>query len=77
MADLFKWKVALYEKRRGFQKIEGDVKDKFLRANHYGMHLNPEGYVASAGTCAGDSGGPLYTHELDLKNHERKYIVTG
>jgi len=78
VADYFKWKVALYKNdHNGFKKIEGVVRDKFLRANHYGMHLNPEGYVASAGTCAGDSGGPLYNHELDLKSYEKRYVVTG
>jgi len=77
VGDIFKWKVALYERKNGFRKIPEDEGEKFLRTNHYGMRLNPEGYVASAGTCAGDSGGPLYTHELDFKQHKRRYIVTG
>ena len=39
---------------------------------HYGARHGLAGYVTSAGTCSGDSGGPLYTEP-----EPGVYVVTG
>ncbi len=36
------------------------LKDTLLGFFHYGAKYGLDGYVTSAGTCKGDSGGPLY-----------------
>ena len=59
-----------------FYKLSGKTK-KYVRKHHYGEHLGFGGYVASAGTCYGDSGGPLYQEQIDSRTGRKKYIVTG
>ena len=68
VANKYPWKVAIFRKndQRGFDRIEEDneLYNK-LRSKHYGIQkgLNKDSYVASAGTCSGDSGGPLYMRD--------------
>ena len=48
------------------------LKSVILRKFHYGAKYDPVGYVTSAGTCSGDSGGPLY-----VETRPGQYVVTG
>ena len=48
------------------------LKSVILRKFHYGAKYDPVGYVTSAGTCSGDSGGPLY-----VENRPGQFVVTG
>ena len=78
MADTFPWKVAVWENKQGkFKKVKVSKSQEYLKKYHYGVRYSPNGYVASAGTCRGDSGGPLYMTETDLGNTKKSYIVTG
>ena len=51
--------------------------DEIVRKHHYGERLGFGGYVASAGTCSGDSGGPVYQEQIDIVAGKIKYVVTG
>ena len=59
-----------------FVKWSNNTKD-FVRKHHYGEHLGFGGYVAAAGTCSGDSGGPAYQEQIDKVTGAKKYVVTG
>ena len=48
------------------------MKTLILSRFHYGAKHTKYGYVTSAGTCNGDSGGPLY-----LEPKEDYFVVTG
>ena len=76
MGDKYPWKVGVWTSEGGqFKKIkEGDTVS-YLTKYHYGAKQSSEGYVASAGTCSGDSGGPLYVSQ-DFEN-KNKYVVIG
>ena len=76
VANEYDWRVAIYRKNAqgGFDMIEDDDPSyNKLKKKHYGIKegLNEWGYVASAGTCSGDSGGPLYVSDSDQS------VVTG
>ena len=78
VADTFPWKVAVWENKGGqFKKVTGSKSKEYLKKYHYGAKYAPEGYVASAGTCRGDSGGPLYITENNLSTSNKSYIVLG
>ena len=52
--------------------------EKLISKHHFGEHLGFGGYVASAGTCRGDSGGPIYQKEVDPNSGKvLKHIITG
>ena len=53
---------------RSSKKLKSIILKKF----HYGAKYDPVGYVTSAGTCSGDSGGPLY-----VETRPGEYVVTG
>jgi len=59
-----------------FNKITGNT-EHYVKRYHYGEHLGFSGYVASAGTCSGDSGGPVYQVQKNRRTGRAKYIVTG
>ena len=59
-----------------FNKMSGNTED-YVRRHHYGEHLGFGGYVASAGTCHGDSGGPVYQEQRHSRTGKIKHIVTG
>merc|ERR1719369_45277 len=48
-----------------------------VKRRHYGEYLGFGGYVASPGTCSGDSGGPVYQEQIDPRTGRTKYVVTG
>ena len=78
VADTFPWKVAVWENKGGqFKKVSRSKSQEYLKKYHYGAKYAPEGYVASAGTCRGDSGGPLYITENNLSTSKKSYIVLG
>lgn len=59
-----------------FNRMKGNTEET-VRKYHYGEHLGFGGYVASAGTCSGDSGGPVYQEQTDSFTGNKKYVVTG
>ena len=77
VGDVYKWKVGVWQKNHNsYSKVEGPRKEQLLRKYHYGYKVDPKGYVASIGTCSGDSGGPLYMTQFD-KSFKEQYVVTG
>ena len=77
VADTFPWKVKVLEEVRGkFREVGGSKYQEYLQRYHYGVKHSPNGYVASIGTCRGDSGGPLYMTET-MSNGKNNYVVTG
>merc|ERR1719460_901240 len=71
----FKWNVDVWlDKGNGRYSPVRQTKNKsaILHKFHYGAQYDPVGYVTSAGTCSGDSGGPLY-----VENRPGQYVVTG
>ena len=76
VAETFPWKVGVWRKTSGRFKQIKRKKTQILLEHHYGVKYAPKGYVASVGTCRGDSGGPLYVKEYDEKMN-RKNILTG
>jgi len=76
IGNVNKWKTDVWTMRgRSFKKYSGN-REKAVRRHHYGEYLGFGGYVSSAGTCNGDSGGPVYQEETDDTGN-KKYIVTG
>ena len=82
VGKIHQWKVETYylSKKGKFMLIPKNHKGKqfhkkFLKFHYGAKHSHIEGndhsYVASAGTCNGDSGGPLFRSE------NGKNIVTG
>ena len=73
MGDIFPWKVGVWTSEGSqFKKVEEVETMSYLTKYHYGAKQSPEGYVASSGTCSGDSGGPLYVSKDD-----KKYVIIG
>ena len=70
----FKWNVDVWlDKGNGvYSRAPKNVKSVILKRFHYGAKYDPVGYVTSAGTCSGDSGGPLY-----VETKPGQYVVTG
>ena len=71
----FKWNVGVWlDKGNGRYAPVSESKQKsaLLKKFHYGAKYDPVGYVTSAGTCSGDSGGPLY-----VETKSGQYVVTG
>ena len=76
IGNVNKWKTDVWTSDGyRFKKYYGNSED-VVRRNHYGEYLGFGGYVSSAGTCNGDSGGPVYQEETDHYG-KKKYIVTG
>ena len=59
-----KWKEAAWQKT-------GDGYQEMRRGSGVHMRYGSGGYVASVGTCKGDSGGPVFVEESG------RYVVTG
>ena len=58
-----------------YNEVPQTYKKKFFRY-HYGAKHSQQGkYVASSGTCNGDSGGPLFRTEND--GGKKSYVVEG
>ena len=77
VGQFFKWNVDIWlDKGNGiYSRVSSKskrLKSTILEKFHYGAKYDPVGYVTSAGTCNGDSGGPLY-----VKTISGKYVVTG
>ena len=72
----FKWNIDVWyhqEGNEGYYPITpSKLKSIILKKFHYGAKYDPVGYVTSAGTCSGDSGGPLY-----VETKSGQYVVTG
>ena len=71
----FEWNVGVWlDKGNGRYAPVSESKQKsaLLKKFHYGAKYDPVGYVTSAGTCSGDSGGPLY-----VETKSGQYVVTG
>ena len=71
----YKWNVGIWYTRDSwnYQRVtRKDHYDTILRRFHYGASKDPTGFVTSAGTCNGDSGGPLF-----LEPRYDFYVVTG
>jgi len=71
------WNIGHYVDQNGkFRKLKNRrLRDKLERMFHYGRRgrkLDP--IIASAGTCSGDSGGPVYQEVFGKKRH---FVVTG
>ena len=67
-----KWGTEVWQKMAsGYEKVPPKKAQTIIADNHYGEYLGIGGYIASAGTCSGDSGGPMFQKEED------RYIVTG
>ena len=62
---------------RGYERVPSQHASDIIKRHHFGEYLGFGGYVASAGTCKGDSGGPMYQIEIDPLSGQKKYIVTG
>ena len=76
VAERFPWKVGVWKQNQEkFEQVKRNV-TKILKAHHYGVKHAPKGYIASVGTCRGDSGGPLYVKEYDA-DLNTKYIIAG
>ena len=76
MGHYFKWNVDVWLDNGGYFQIStSKLKSIILQKFHYGAKYDPVGYVTSAGTCFGDSGGPLYV-KTRYKG-KTKYVVTG
>ena len=72
------WSIDVWEKvGTEFMKIPEPRAGKIVNNNHFGEYLGFGGFVASAGTCRGDSGGPMYQKEVDQATGKEKYILTG
>lgn len=72
-----KWNVDMwYDEGQEYihltNKSRIEITTKILGHWHYGARHGLAGYVTSAGTCSGDSGGPLYTEP-----EPGVYVVTG
>ena len=77
VADTFPWKVRVMEEVEGkYKEVSENKTQEFLQKYHYGVKYAPKGYIASIGTCRGDSGGPLYMTEA-MSNGKNNYVVTG
>ena len=77
VADNFPWKVRVMEEVKGkYMEVTGSKSEQYLQKYHYGVKYAPNGYIASIGTCRGDSGGPLYMTETK-SNGKKNYVVTG
>ena len=77
VGHFFKWNVDIWiDKGNGiYSRVSSKskkLKSTILQKFHYGAKYDPVGYVTSAGTCNGDSGGPLY-----VEPSPGKYVVTG
>ena len=77
VGQFFKWNVDIWlDKGNGiYSRVSSKskkLKSTILQKFHYGAKYDPVGYVTSAGTCNGDSGGPLY-----VETSPGKYVVTG
>ena len=72
----FKWNIDIWyhqEHNEGyFPLTTSQLRSVILQKFHYGAKYDPVGYVTSAGTCSGDSGGPLY-----VETKPGQYVVTG
>ena len=55
--------------------VEEEV-DEMVHKYHFGDAMGLGGYIASPGTCSGDSGGPMYQVEKHWHYKNNKYIVT-
>ena len=63
VAKTEKWKVSVWQKtRHGYTKVNN---------GRSAMRYGSDSYVASVGTCKGDSGGPVFVQEGG------RYVVTG
>ena len=62
VGKIWSWNVDVWTVIRGkYRKVVNKRRSvNFLKRLHYGVKFAPDGFVASAGTCNGDSGGPLY-----------------
>ena len=62
VGKIWSWNVDVWTVIRGkYRKVVNKRRsENFLKRLHYGVKFAPDGFVASAGTCNGDSGGPLY-----------------
>ena len=72
-----KWNIDLWYEEGGeyihmTNKSKPETTDKILAHWHYGARHGLDGYVTSAGTCSGDSGGPLYA-----QRGPDTFVVTG
>ena len=86
VGDIYPWKIGTWIlKSNGrkfkksdniiFQRVTEKRSRSYLEKFHYGAKESLEGYVASSGTCSGDSGGPLYVSQH--QDTSRKYVVIG
>ena len=73
------WSAGVWVKKKGksYRQLGPNKADKLIRKYHFGEHLGFGGYVASAGTCSGDSRGPLYVEEVDWQTANTRYVVNG
>ena len=74
------WSTDIWEKsgNQAFVHLnDTNERDQLIKRHHYGEYLGFGGYVASAGTCSGDSGGPVYQEETDPESGNKTYVVTG
>eukprot|EP00091_Calanus_sinicus_P002228 TRINITY_DN1226_c0_g1_i9.p1 TRINITY_DN1226_c0_g1~~TRINITY_DN1226_c0_g1_i9.p1 ORF type:complete len:512 (-),score=117.34 TRINITY_DN1226_c0_g1_i9:229-1764(-) len=75
------WSTAVwnYNKYTGsYENVEDvDKVDKLVSKHHFGDAMGLGGYIASPGTCSGDSGGPMYQEEKHWRYGSKKYVVTG
>ena len=75
VADRYDWNIDIWstDGRGGYGRVEDPAEyNLYLQRHHYGAKYSPGGYMASPGTCMGDSGGPLY-----LKTGPGRYVLTG
>jgi len=78
VGKIYDWSTGVWVKEgKSYRRVAPDKTDKLMREFHFGENLGLGGYVASAGTCSGDSGGPLYVEELDWQTGNTKYVVNG
>ena len=76
VGHFFKWNVDIWfirEASEGYFPVStSKLKSILLQKFHYGARYDPVGYVTSAGSCFGDSGGPFY-----VETKPGQYVVTG
>ena len=75
VVDRYDWNIDIWstDGRGGYWRVEDPAEyNLYLQRHHYGAKYSPGGYMASPGTCMGDSGGPLY-----LKTGPGRYVLTG
>ena len=75
VVDRYDWNIDIWstDGRGGYWRVEDPAEyNLYLQRHHYGAKYSPGGYMASPGTCMGDSGGPLY-----IKTGPGRYVLTG